>query len=124
MSDFAFSIIKQCLPGPYTFVLKAKKIMPKLLMTEKKEVGIRIPSHPAPVALAKLIERPIINTSAKISGNLVFSDPRKIDETFKGSLDLVVDGGIVVSEASTVLRLADEKIEILREGKGPFKHLL
>ena len=124
MSDFAFSIIKQCLPGPYTFVLKAKKIMPKLLMTEKKEVGIRIPSHPVPVALAKLIERPIINTSAKISGNLVFSDPRKIDEAFKGSLDLVVDGGIVVSEASTVLRLADEKIEILREGKGPFKHLL
>jgi len=124
MSDFAFGIMKQCLPGPYTFVLKAKKIMPKLLMTEKKEVGIRIPSHPLPVALAKLIERPIINTSAKITGDEVLSDPRKIDETFKGSIDLVVDGGIVVSEASTVLRLTEDTIEVLREGKGAFRHLL
>jgi tRNA threonylcarbamoyl adenosine modification protein (Sua5/YciO/YrdC/YwlC family) len=124
MTDFAFTIMKQCLPGPYTFVLKAKKIMPKLLMTEKKEVGVRIPSQPVPVALARLIERPIINTSAKISGDEVLSDPRRIDETFKGSLDLVVDGGIVVSEASTVLRLVDDTIEVLRIGKGPFKHLL
>lgn len=124
MSDFAFNIMKQCLPGPYTFVLKAKKIMPKLLMTEKKEVGVRIPSHPVPVALARLIERPIINTSAKISGNEALNDPRKIDELFKGSVDLVVDGGIVVNEASTVLRINDDSIEVLREGKGSFKHLL
>jgi tRNA threonylcarbamoyl adenosine modification protein (Sua5/YciO/YrdC/YwlC family) len=116
--------MKQCLPGPYTFVLKAKKIMPKLLMTEKKEVGIRIPSHPVPVGLAGLIERPIINTSAKISGDEVISDPRKIEETFKGSIDLVVDGGIVVSEASTVLRISANTIEVLRKGKGQFKHLL
>jgi tRNA threonylcarbamoyl adenosine modification protein (Sua5/YciO/YrdC/YwlC family) len=124
MDDFAFGIMKQCLPGPYTFVLKAKKIMPKLLMTEKKEVGIRIPSHPVPVALAGLIERPIINTSAKISGGEVLTDPRKIEEMFKGSLDLVVDGGIMVSDASTVLRIADDAIEVLRKGKGPIKHLL
>lgn len=124
MSDFAFAIIKDCLPGPYTFVLKAKKIMPKLLMTEKKEVGIRIPSHAVPPALARLLERPIINTSAKISGQEVLPDPRKIDETFKGSLDLIIDGGIVVSDPSTVLRLTDDTIQVLREGKGPFKHLL
>lgn len=124
MDDLAFGIMKQCLPGPYTFVLKAKKIMPKLLMTEKKEVGIRIPSHPVPVGLAGLIERPIINTSAKISGDEVISDPRKIEETFKGSIDLVVDGGIVVSEASTVLRISANTIEVLRKGKGQFKHLL
>jgi tRNA threonylcarbamoyl adenosine modification protein (Sua5/YciO/YrdC/YwlC family) len=124
MDDLAFGIMKQCLPGPYTFVLKAKKIMPKLLMTEKKEVGIRIPSHPVPVGLAGLIERPIINTSAKISGDEVISDPRKIEETFKGSIDLVVDGGIVVSEASTVLRISANTIEVLRKGKGQFNHLL
>lgn len=124
MSDFAFGIMKQCLPGPYTFVLKAKKIMPKLLMTEKKEVGVRIPSHPVPTELARLIERPIINTSARIYGEEVLSDPRKIVEVFKGSISLVVDGGIAISDASTVLRLTDDAVEVLREGRGPFKHLL
>jgi tRNA threonylcarbamoyl adenosine modification protein (Sua5/YciO/YrdC/YwlC family) len=124
MSDFAFGIMKLCLPGPYTFVLKAKKIMPKLLMTEKKEVGIRIPAHPVPVGLTGLIERPIINTSARVSGGEVLSDPRTIDQVFKGSLDLVIDGDIIASDPSTVLRLADDVIEVLREGRGPFKHLL
>lgn len=98
--------------------------MPKLLMTEKKEVGIRIPSHPVPAALTKLLERPIINTSARVFGEEILSDPRQIEKTFKGSVDLVIDGEIMVSEASTVMRLVDDTIEVLREGKGPFKHLL
>lgn len=124
MSDFSFSILKKCLPGPYTFVLKAKKIMPKLLMTDKKEVGVRIPAHAVPVAVARLIERPLINTSARISGEAIITDPREIEQTFKGSIDLIIDGGIVVSEASTVMRLVEDKVEVVREGKGPFKHLL
>ncbi|NLW36625.1 MAG: threonylcarbamoyl-AMP synthase [Syntrophorhabdus aromaticivorans] len=124
MSDFSFGVLKQCLPGPYTFILRARKIMPKLLMTEKKEVGIRIPSHPVPAALTKLLERPIINTSARVFGEEILSDPRQIEKTFKGSVDLVIDGEIMVSEASTVMRLVDDTIEVLREGKGPFKHLL
>jgi tRNA threonylcarbamoyl adenosine modification protein (Sua5/YciO/YrdC/YwlC family) len=124
MSDFAFSVLKGCLPGPYTFVLKAKKIMPKLLMTDKKEVGIRIPNHTVPVAVAGLIERPIINTSAKISGEEVLTDPRHIEKGFKGSMGLIIDGGIIIGEPSTVIRLTDDKVEILREGKGSFKHLL
>jgi tRNA threonylcarbamoyl adenosine modification protein (Sua5/YciO/YrdC/YwlC family) len=124
MSDFSFAVLKRCLPGPYTFVLKAKKIMPKLLMTEKKEVGIRIPNHPVPAGLTRLIGRPIINTSARISGEEMLTDPRQIEKTFKGSADLVIDGEIVVSEPSTVIRLTDDAIEVLREGKGPFRHLL
>lgn len=124
MSDFSFSILKRCLPGPYTFVLKAKKILPKLLMTDKKEVGIRIPAHAVPLGVAALIERPLINTSARIAGEAILTDPREIEQTFKGSMDLIIDGGIVVSEASTVIRLIEDKVEVLREGKGPIKDLL
>ena len=68
MSNFSFEILKRFLPGPFTFVLVAKRIIPKLLMTDRKEVGVRIPAHPVPSAIAGLAERPIINTSAKISG--------------------------------------------------------
>jgi tRNA threonylcarbamoyl adenosine modification protein (Sua5/YciO/YrdC/YwlC family) len=124
MTNFSFDVLKKCLPGPYTFVLKARKIIPKLLMTVRKEVGIRIPDHPIPVALVGLIDRPIINTSAKVPGGGVLTDPRQIEKDFKGGVDLVVDGGIVVSEPSTVIRLVDDQVEVLREGKGTLKDLL
>lgn len=120
VTDFAFEVLKTHLPGPYTFVLKARKIMPKLLMTEKKEVGIRIPGHAVPIGLAALIERPIINTSVKISGRDVYTDPRTIEKDFKGGVDLVLDGGIVVGEPSTVVTLIDDTVEVLRQGKGVF----
>lgn len=124
MSDYAFGVLKRCLPGPYTFVLKARKILPKLLMTERKEVGIRIPSHPVPSALTKLIERPILNTSARVSGEEPLTDPRDIERAFKGGIDLVIDGGIIPPQPSTVIRLTDDNIEVLREGKGSLKALL
>jgi tRNA threonylcarbamoyl adenosine modification protein (Sua5/YciO/YrdC/YwlC family) len=124
MSDFSFEVLKRFLPGPYTFVLQARKILPKLLMTVRKEVGIRIPGHPVPVGVVELIGRPIINTSAKPPGGEVLTDPRQIEKVFKNSVDLIIDGGIMVSEPSTVIRLADDLVEVLREGKGPIKGLL
>jgi tRNA threonylcarbamoyl adenosine modification protein (Sua5/YciO/YrdC/YwlC family) len=124
MSDYSFNILKRCLPGPYTFILKARKIIPKLLMADKKEVGIRIPSHPIPLAIAGLIGGPIINASAKVSGEETQGDPKQIEKDFKGSIDLIIDCGIILSEPSTVIRLVDDKVEVLRKGKGPFTHLL
>ncbi len=121
MNDFAFSVVKKHLPGPYTFVLKAKRIMPKLLMTDKKEVGIRIPDHPIPVALVGLIDRPIINTSARVAGEEVLTDPRVIEKTFKRDISIIIDGGIVYSEPSTLIRIVDDTVEVLRQGKGPFR---
>lgn len=118
LSDFSFDIVKWYLPGPFTFVLKARKIIPKLLMTDRKEVGVRIPAHPVPVGIAALCGRPVINTSARIAGEEVMTDPRVIEKTFGENLSLVVDGGILVSDPSTVVRLADDVAELLREGKG------
>lgn len=118
LSDFSFDIVKWYLPGPFTFVLKARKIIPKLLMTDRKEVGVRIPAHPVPVGIAVLCGRPVINTSARIAGEEVMTDPRVIEKTFGDSVSLVVDGGILVSEPSTVVRLADDVAELVREGKG------
>jgi tRNA threonylcarbamoyl adenosine modification protein (Sua5/YciO/YrdC/YwlC family) len=123
MSDFAFNVAKRHLPGPYTFVLKAKRIMPKLLMTDKKEVGIRIPDHPVPVALVRLLDRPIINTSARIAGEELLTDPRLIEKTFKMDISIIIDGGIVYSEPSTLIKIVDDEVEILRQGKGPFRGL-
>lgn len=118
LSDFSFDMVKWYLPGPFTFVLKARKIIPKLLMTDRKEVGVRIPAHPVPVGIAHLCERPIINTSARIAGEDIISDPRLIEKTFGKNISLIVDGGILDGMPSTVVRLAEDEVEILREGKG------
>jgi len=118
LSDFSFDIVKWYLPGPFTFVLKARKIIPKLLMTDRKEVGVRIPAHAVPVGIAVLCGRPVINTSARIAGEEAMTDPRVIEKTFGDNISLVVDGGILVSEPSTVVRLADDVAELVREGKG------
>lgn len=120
MSDFSFEILKRYLPGPYTFILQAKKIIPKLLMTERKEVGIRIPDNPAPIAIAELVGKPVINTTARVAGEEILTDPRHIEKRFKGSIDLVIDGGIMISEPSTVIRLVDDVAELQRSGKGAF----
>lgn len=118
MSNSSFKILKRLLPGPYTFVLLAKKIIPKLLMTERKEVGIRIPAHQVPTAIVDLIGRPIINTSARVSGEAILTDPEHIKKQFGTAINIIVNGGIIVSEPSTIVRLAGEEVEVLREGKG------
>ena len=124
MSDFAFSVLKASFPGPYTFILQARRIMPRLLQTARKEVGVRMPDHPVPLALVRLLERPLINTSAKVQTTGLLSDPRDIERYLKGSVSLVIDGGLIPGEPSTVISLVDDAVNVLREGKGPIKDLL
>lgn len=124
LTDFAFQVLKSTLPGAYTFILKAKRIIPRLLMTGKKEVGVRIPDHPVPVALARLLGRPVINTTAKFPEREALTDPREIERLFKEHLAYVIDGGLIYGEPSTVISLVDDKVNVLREGKGPLTHLL
>jgi tRNA threonylcarbamoyl adenosine modification protein (Sua5/YciO/YrdC/YwlC family) len=124
MSDFAFRVLKASFPGPYTFILRARRIIPRLLQSDKKEVGVRMPDHPVPLALARLLERPLINTSAKMLTLGLLTDPKEIERYLKGSVSLVIDGGLIPGEPSTVISLVDDAVNVLREGKGPIKDLL
>jgi len=124
MSDFAFRVLKASLPGPYTFVLRARRIIPRLLMSGKKEVGVRMPDHPVPTALTRLLERPLINTSAKSQNLGLLTDPKDIDRYLKGAVSLVIDGGLIPGEPSTVISLVDDEVKVLRQGKGPITDLL
>ncbi len=124
LTDFAFHILKRTLPGAYTFILKAKRIVPRLLMTPKKELGVRMPDHDVPRGLVDLLGRPIINTTAKSARQEYISDPREIERYFKNQVALVIDGGLIRGEPSTVISLVDDRVQILREGKGPLTDLL
>jgi tRNA threonylcarbamoyl adenosine modification protein (Sua5/YciO/YrdC/YwlC family) len=118
VSNTGFRLMKRFLPGPYTFVLKATKLPPRVLQTRQKTVGIRVPDHPIPLALVRMLGRPIVNTTANRSGGPPFAHPEEIDDVLGHGIDLIIDGGPLSGELSTVVAVEDDHVTILREGKG------
>ncbi|MCW8860688.1 MAG: L-threonylcarbamoyladenylate synthase [Deltaproteobacteria bacterium] len=118
VSNFAFKIMKRHLPGPFTFVLEATKIVPDSLSTKQKTVGLRIPDNAICHAIVKELGHPLVTTSANVSGEVTPQDPRDIDERLGRLVDFVIDGGISMDEASTVISLLDDNIEVIRQGSG------
>jgi len=118
VSNFAFKIMKRYLPGPYTFVLEASRVVPDLLTTRQKTVGIRIPNNAIALSIVRELGHPIVTTSVNVTGADSHCDPAVIDQQVGKQLDLVIDGGNLLGEQSTVISLIDDKVEILRQGSG------
>jgi len=118
VSNFAFKLMKRHLPGPYTFVLDASRIVPDSLTTRQKTVGIRIPDDHIALAIVRELGHPLVTTSANLTGESPLHDPTEIQESMGRMLDLVVDGGIRYGDPSTVISLIDDRVEIIREGCG------
>jgi tRNA threonylcarbamoyl adenosine modification protein (Sua5/YciO/YrdC/YwlC family) len=118
VSNFAFKLMKRHLPGPYTFVLDATRIVPDSLTTRQKTVGIRIPDDHIALAIVRELGHPLVTTSANLTGATPLHDPVEIEASMGRMLDLVIDGGIRFGDPSTVISLIDDKIEVLREGCG------
>ncbi|WP_321370851.1 L-threonylcarbamoyladenylate synthase [uncultured Desulfuromusa sp.] len=118
VSNFAFKIMKRHLPGAFTFVLEATKIVPDSLSTKQKTVGVRIPENAICHAIVKELGHPLVTTSANTSGEDTPQDPLEIEEKMGRYVDFVIDGGISMEEASTVISLLDDQIEVIRQGSG------
>lgn len=118
LSNTAFKILKRYFPGPYTFVLEATRDVPDLLLTRQKTVGIRIPDNRICLEIVQMLGSPIVTTSANLSGDEPTGNPGFIDEIFGHQLDIVVDGGILTTEVSSVVNLVNDTPEIIRAGMG------
>ncbi len=118
VSNFAYKIMRRHLPGPYTFVLEATRAVPDLLTTRQKTVGIRIPDNPIALSIVRELGHPLVTTSANLSGDHVMNDPQDIDQQLGRQLEMVIDGGILTGDPSTVISLIDDRVELLREGCG------
>lgn len=116
-----YRLLKRFLPGPYCFVLKATREVPKLLLTKQKTVGIRVPDHAVPRALVEALGRPLVSTTAA-SGDDTIVDPWTIDSTFP-SLELVLEADAGGSLPTTVVDLSDGAVRVIREGAGPIDEL-
>ncbi|RNC70358.1 MAG: threonylcarbamoyl-AMP synthase [Desulfuromonadales bacterium] len=118
VSNYAYKILKRFLPGPYTFVLDATSVVPDLLVTKQKTVGIRIPDNRICLSLVKELGHPIVTTSANISGEDPIGDPYLVDHAMGKQLDIIVDGGILSADVSSVVSLIGDYPQVLRRGVG------
>ena len=125
VSDPAYRIMRSLIPGPYTFLLPATKLVPRLVMDPKrKTVGIRVPDHPICQALLSALENPVISTSAHLPDEdcntpaLDLERARLFDE-FDNLVDIIVDDGNEPGvQVSTIVDMTNKEPIILRKGQG------
>jgi len=119
VSNMAYRIMKKALPGPFTFVLSASKLVPKIMITKQKTVGIRVPDNNICLALIEELGNPILTTSAILDKEgAPLSEAYEFDELLGNMVDLVIDGGMVFPDPSTIVSFTGDEPEILRQGKG------
>ncbi len=125
VSNTAYRLLRRNLPGPYTFVLPGSKIVPKTMVTRQKTVGIRIASQPISKLLVSSLGNPVVNTSIMLSDDdTPLSSAYEVDNALGSRISLVIDGGEIYPEPSSVIDLTSDTPEIIREGKGdvsPFR---
>jgi len=118
VSNYAYKVMKRLLPGPYTFVLEASRLVPKILTPKRKAVGIRVPDNRICLALVREFGRPIISTSVTAERGEIMVDPFEIEKKLRRRIDLFIDGGIIATELSSVVSLVDDVPEVIRVGRG------
>ncbi|OGP92917.1 MAG: threonylcarbamoyl-AMP synthase [Deltaproteobacteria bacterium RBG_16_48_10] len=118
VSNYAYKVMKRLLPGAYTFILKATKLVPKIAQTKQQTVGIRIPDNKICLTLVRELGHPIISTSVSKLNEGLYNDPAEIEERFGKQLDLVIDGGVIVAEHSSIIDLTGDFPKVIRVGKG------
>ncbi|MDC9590095.1 L-threonylcarbamoyladenylate synthase [Xenorhabdus sp. XENO-10] len=116
----AFRLIKNNTPGNYTFILQATKEVPRRLMNEKrKTIGLRVPSNSIALALLEEMREPLMSCSLILPGNdFAESDPEEIKDTLGKQVDLIIHGGYLGQQPTTVVDLTGDSPVILREGEG------
>jgi tRNA threonylcarbamoyl adenosine modification protein (Sua5/YciO/YrdC/YwlC family) len=124
VTDYAYKTMKRLLPGPYTFILPGTKLVPKIMLTKRKTVGIRVPNNNICLAIVEALGHPIISTSVGWSDREVLSDPQQIEETFGSQIELTIDGGILANQPSSIISLLDDLPEVIRAGQGEVSQFL
>ncbi|WP_406663303.1 L-threonylcarbamoyladenylate synthase [Gallaecimonas sp. GXIMD1310] len=116
----AFRLLRNNTPGPYTFILKGTKEVPKRLLNPKrKTIGLRVPDNAIALALLDALGEPMMSTSLILPGNsFTESDPEDFRDGLEKHVDLIIHGGVLGEQPTTVVDLSDESAEILRHGSG------
>ena len=116
----AYRVLKHNTPGPYTFIFKASKEVPKRLQNPKKKtIGIRVPDNVIALALLEALDAPLMSTSVILPGEeFTESDPEHIRDVLEHQVDLIIHGGYLGEKPTTVIDMSEGDIEVIREGAG------
>ena len=120
IETWQFRILKACLPGPYTFLLRATRAAPRRLQHERRRtIGVRIPDHPVPQLLLKELGEPLMSSTLMLAADpQPLTEAREIQRRLAHELDAILDGGDCGIEPTTVVDLSVSPPAIVREGKG------
>lgn len=125
VSNEAFRLMKRLLPGPYTFILPSTNNLPKILQTNRKTIGIRVPNYEIPRLIIDKLGGPLITTSVKDDVDDIVEYPNEIEVLFDQNqykVDIIIDAGWCGIIPSTVISCTDhDNIELIREGLGEFE---
>jgi tRNA threonylcarbamoyl adenosine modification protein (Sua5/YciO/YrdC/YwlC family) len=113
-----YRILHRVTPGKYTFVLRASKEVPKILLQKRATVGVRIPDSPVALGLARELGRPLLSTSVPQGEEDFYTDPQAIADTFRHDVDLVLDAGLMANQPSTIIDLSGPATAVIRLGAG------
>ena len=122
VSNSAYRLIKNNTPGRYTFILTATKELPRRLMTSKrKTIGIRVPDNQIALDLLNALGEPILSCSLMLPGedHITQADPEEIRDRLEHQVELIIHGGYLGQEPTTVVDLTEDTPIILRQGSGP-----
>ena len=118
LSNPVYRLLKEHLPGPYTFILPASKMVPKIMQSKKDTIGLRVPDNRIAQAIIEELGRPIL--SASLPGEMVedYTDPEVMFANFHNEVDFVIDGGIGGMIPSTVVDCTGDEPVVTRKGLG------
>ncbi|MES2629080.1 MAG: L-threonylcarbamoyladenylate synthase [Bacteroidota bacterium] len=122
IGNSVFRLMRQVLPGPFTFILNASHEVPRIFQSKKKTVGIRVPDNNIVQEIVKLLGNPIISTSVHDDDEVIeyTTDPELIHERYETQVDMVIDGGYGHTEPTTIIDCTTGEPEIMRQGLGIF----
>jgi tRNA threonylcarbamoyl adenosine modification protein (Sua5/YciO/YrdC/YwlC family) len=122
ISNSQFRLLKQYLPGQFTFILEASKETAKLFGQNKKTIGFRIPDIPITSFIIKKLNSPLFSASIQIEHDSPYATTAdEILEHYEGKVDLIIDGGLCGELPTTIVDLTSEPYRILRQGAGIFQ---
>lgn len=120
VDNTAYRLIRALTPGPYTFILRATKEVPKRLQHPKRRsIGLRVPDNAIAQGILEALDAPLMSSTLIFPGeNLPMTDAMEIRERLEPSVDAVVDGGSCGLDPTTVLDLTGGEVVVTRKGKG------